>query len=250
VEALEYAGREDAVVTTQGRGNVRYAQADARERPRYSIADAARYLQLPVTTLRYWVLGGTYAVGSGRKRSSAIIRRINPNDPRLSFANLVEGHVLMALRREHEVSMRAVRGALLYSERKLRIDRLLLSDELRAAAGGVFLDRLGKLIEISKDGQQALREVLAAHLERVARDVQGLPERLFPITRTDFAGSPKVIVIDPRISFGKPVIASKAIQTHVVADRFAAGESVSGIASDYDIEVSDVEEAIRYTRAA
>ncbi len=57
-------------------------------------------------------------------------------------------------------------------------------------------------------------------------------------------------MIDPRISFGKPVIATKAIQTSVVADRFNAGESVSDIATDYDIEVSDVEEAIRYARAA
>lgn len=223
---------------------------DPRQRPRYSIADAARYLQLPVTTLRYWILGGTYLVETGRRRSPSLIRRPVQDDARLSFSNLVEAHVLLALRRQHDVSMRAVRDALAYSERRLRISHLLLSEELRASAGGVFLDRLGTLIEISKDGQQALREVLAAYLERLNRDIHGLPERLYPITRTDFAGSPKVIVIDPRISFGKPVIASKAIQTSVVADRFVAGESVSDIASDYDVEVSDVEEAIRYARAA
>ena len=236
--------------SARGRIADRYQQMDARERPRYSIADAARYLQLPVTTLRYWVLGGTYLVETGRKRSPSLIRVPNPKEARLTFSNLVEAHVLLALRRQHDVSMRAVRDAIVYSERKLRIGRLLLSEELRASAGGVFLDRLGSLIELSKDGQQAMREVLAAYLERLTRDIQGLPERLYPITRSDFAGSPKVIVIDPRISFGKPVIASKAIQTSVVADRFDAGESVSDIATDYDIEVPDVEEAIRYARAA
>jgi len=238
------------VATTRGRIKNGTERESARERPRYPVADAARYLQIPVSTLHYWVVGGTYPAGGERKRSRSIIRRPNPHDPRLSFANLVEGHVLMALRRQHDVPMRAIRDALRYSEHRLGIPRLLLSEELRAAAGGVFLDKLGSLIDLGRDGQQALREVLGAYLERVSRGVSGLPERLYPITRTDFAASPKVIVIDPSIAFGKPVIASKAIQTHVVADRFAAGESVSDIASDYDLEVSDVEEAIRYARAA
>jgi uncharacterized protein (DUF433 family) len=225
-------------------------KTDERERPRYSLADAARYLQLPITTLRYWVLGGTYSVEGGRRRSPCIIHRPDRHDSRLSFANLVEAHVLLALRRQHEVPMRAVRDALFFAERKLKVERLLLSDELRAAGGGVFLDRLGRLIDLSNDGQQAMREVLDAYLERVSRDIRGLPERLYPITRTRFSDSPRVIVIDPRISFGKPVIASKAIQTSVVADRFAAGESVSEIAADYDLKPLDVEEAIRYARAA
>src|SRR3989442_15927127 len=123
-----------ALGSARGRIADRYQQMDARERPRYSIADAARYLQLPVTTLRYWVLGGTYLVETGRKRSPSLIRVPNPKEARLTFSNLVEAHVLLALRRQHDVSMRAVRDAIVYSERKLRIGRLLLSEELRASA--------------------------------------------------------------------------------------------------------------------
>ncbi|HEX3551922.1 MAG TPA: DUF433 domain-containing protein [Thermoanaerobaculia bacterium] len=50
---------------------------------------------------------------------------------------------------------------------------------------------------------------------------------------------------DPIVAFGRSVI-EKAIKTSVIAERFKAGESIEGIAEDYDLEASEVEEDIRY----
>jgi uncharacterized protein (DUF433 family) len=74
-----------------------------------------------------------------------------------------------------------------------------------------------------------------------------LPIRLFPFSRTKIdVHSPRIIAIDPRYSFGNPIIANRHIRTDVVAGRFRAGESVSELASDLEIPIEEVEEAVRY----
>ena len=80
----------------------------------------------------------------------------------LSFWNLIEAHVLRALRTEHGVSVKDVRKALQYAERELRIDRLLLRRELCSHAGQLFLDRYGELISLSTSGQLAMKRLLDA----------------------------------------------------------------------------------------
>lgn len=224
-----------------------------QELPRYSIAEASRYLHISETTLRSWIVGRPYPVRAGQETRyfEPLITRPDAEDTRLSFSNLVEAHVLRALRFKHEVRMQAVREALDYAERHFSVSRLLLSDELRAAPGRMFLDRYGELIQISESGQHVIRQYFEAHLERLDRDVRGIPIRLFPVSRVSgVLTSPKVIVIDPRISFGRPVIDRAGIKTSTIVERFDAGESMGEIAKDYDIELPDVEEAIRYERAA
>lgn len=61
--------------------------------------------------------------------------------PLLSFNNLVEVHVLRSLRTEHGMSIGAVRQALEYSQKEMRIERLLLRGDLLTDAGDLFLDR-------------------------------------------------------------------------------------------------------------
>jgi uncharacterized protein (DUF433 family) len=51
--------------------------------------------------------------------------------------------------------------------------------------------------------------------------------------------------IDPRISFGRPVIAGTRIATAVIGERWRAGESVEALAADYGRSLAEIEEAIR-----
>jgi uncharacterized protein (DUF433 family) len=59
------------------------------------------------------------------------------------------------------------------------------------------------------------------------------------------AAEPKVIVIDPFITFGRPVLAGTGIPTAIVAERYKAGESIKELAQDYDLLPQAVQEAIR-----
>ena len=90
---------------------------DVLETPVYSIGEAARSLDVPTATLRYWVLGGPYKTQRGLRRAAPVIELADPTERLLSFLNLVEAHVLDALRRYHEVSLPKIRTALDYLER-------------------------------------------------------------------------------------------------------------------------------------
>ena len=114
--------------------------------------------------------------------------------------------------------MAAVRDALSFAEEALGIDRLLLRDELRTSGQEILLERLGQLISLSKSGQLALRRILAEYLKRVERDESALPFRLYPLP-PGWSQQRKTIVIDPRISFGRPTIAGSGISTEALISR-------------------------------
>ena len=226
------------------------ATNDRRNQPAYPLAEAARYLKLPVATLRAWTLGRPYPTSRGEGHFRPLIRPASGKPPLLSFSNLIEAHVLRALRTEHGVSVKAVRQAVEFAERTLDIERLLLRPELCSEVGQVFLDRYGKLINLSASGQLAMREVLRAHLQRVDWDDQRFPIRLHPFVVGDAAGAEMPIAIDPRISFGRPVVVSRGISTAAIVDRIDAGETVAELAADYELSPAEIEHAVLYERAA
>lgn len=79
------------------------ARLDPREVPAYGLAEAAYYLGIPTATLRSWVLGRDYSVADGTRRFAPIIEIADRKRKLLSFINLVEAHILSALRREHAI---------------------------------------------------------------------------------------------------------------------------------------------------
>ena len=54
-----------------------------------------------------------------------------------------------------------------------------------------------------------------------------------------------MVVIDPRLSAGRPVIAGTGLTTQIVAERYKAGESIGELARDYERGNEEIEEAIR-----
>src|SRR5262249_50821423 len=92
-----------------------------RRTPAYSFAEAAHYLNVPVSTLRAWCLGQGYAYKGQRRRFESLIRLDGEPGQGLSFLNLVEAHVLTAIRRRHGISLPKVRSALQFVSDRLGI---------------------------------------------------------------------------------------------------------------------------------
>ncbi|MBI3919587.1 MAG: DUF433 domain-containing protein [Betaproteobacteria bacterium] len=67
---------------------------DLRDQPAYTLAEAARYLKLPVATLRSSVAGRPYPKAEGTARFQPLIHPPSRQPPALSFWNLIEAHVL------------------------------------------------------------------------------------------------------------------------------------------------------------
>ncbi|MHB1328877.1 MAG: DUF433 domain-containing protein [Gemmatimonadales bacterium] len=223
---------------------------DQREQPAYLLSEAARYLRLPAATLRSWVLGRQYATTQGPRPFRAVVNPAGRQPPTLSFWNLIECHVLRALRTDHGVPLYQVRQALTFAEKELGIERLLLRKELLTGAGRLFLDRYGELIDLSASGQIAMRQVLEAHLSRVEWDEWKFPVRLYPFMPAETSGGARLVAIDPAVAFGRPVLIGRGVTTAAIAERVDAGESVEDVAADYDLSPQEVEQAILYERAA
>ena len=220
-----------------------------RDQPAYGMAEAARYLKVPVATLRSWVAGRAYPKGDSIATFQPLIRPAAKRPPVLSFYNLIEAHVLRSLRTEHGVAIRELRTAIRFAERTLDIERLLLSQDLRTHAGQVFLDEYGKLINLSASGQLAMRRMLAEHLKRVVWDDWKFPVRLFPYVAPGPVDE-RHIAIDPNIAFGRPIALRTGVSTRAIAERIDAGETVQALAEDYDLRPEEIEEAVLYERAA
>lgn len=218
---------------------------DRRLIPSYSFREAAHYLRIPLATLRSWVFGRKYPTEQGKQFFRPIISVPDKKHHLLSFMNLVEVHVLTAIRREHNIPLYKVRTALDYLKKKFPSDHSLADQNFETDGLDLFIQKYGELINISKDGQLAMKDLLEAHLRRIERDSSGLPLKLYPFTRKPQPGEPKTVVIDPSVSFGRPVLSGTGITTAIIAERYKAGESMRELAEDYGRSSSEIEEAVR-----
>jgi uncharacterized protein (DUF433 family) len=218
-----------------------YGNRDPREIPAYPQIEAARCAGVPLATLRRWI--------GERDDAQAVIELPADSNGQLSFYNLVETFVLGGLRRKHNIPLQQLRKDV----QQLRllhpnVAHPLADLELATFARNVFIDSTRYLTNVSRGGQLALADVLRPFLDRVERGREGAL-RLFPLTRQEPSKSPRLITIDPRVAFGRPVIAGTGIPTAVVHERWKAGDSVSALAEDYDRTPDEIEEALRYEAA-
>lgn len=225
-----------------------YDGKDPRNLPAYTRDEASRYTGVPVKTLQSWVSGRAYPTGSGRKISKPLILLSDRSSSLLSFTNLIEAHVLNAIRRKHSVSMPKVRKALDYLGKEFGPQSPLAEIDFETDGVDLFVEHYGNLINASSGGQLAMRDILKVYRNRIERDENGIARQLFPFTRhfsDAMQDSPEVVAINPRIAFGKPVIVGTGIPTFVIAERYKTGESIAELADDYRRQPFEVEEAIR-----
>jgi len=224
-------------------------ERDLRETPAYGIAEAAEYLRLPPSTLRAWTLGQRYRARGKPRFFRPVIDVADRNSRLLSFINLVEAYVLAGIRREHDIPLPKVRRAVDYLRRTFKTPRPLAEERFQTDGVNLFVEKFGALIGATQEGQVQMREVILGRLKHVHRDPKGLPEKLvlFPVLGGTDKGN---VVIDPRRSFGRPVLDGYGLRTSVVAERFQAGEKIEVLARDYDVPAEAIENAIRCERRA
>lgn len=212
-------------------------ERDLREVPAYSIVEAAGYLRIPKSTLRAWLLG--------QSSFRPVIEIADRKGRRLSFINLVEAFVLSGIRREHSIPLPKVRKAVEYLRRTFKTQRPLADEQFASDKAHLYVEKFGALIGVMQEGQIQLREIILDRLQYVRRDPKGMPEKivLFPAQR-DTKRSASV-VIDPRYSFGRPVLDGLGVRTAILAERFRAGESIDALARDYGAAPEAIQNAIR-----
>jgi len=215
-----------------------YGGVSPRDIANYTIPEVARTVRVSGSTISSWFLG--------QSGSKPVLRIADSRRHLLSFTNLVEAQVLAALRRHHGFSLFEARKTVSFLRTECNDSHPLANQDLLTDGSGIFIDKLGKLIDASQEGQLAIRDILQPFLSRIERDPTRAPVRFYPFVTASVTRSERIVAIDPRVQFGKPMIASCGAPTKVIADRMLAGDSISDLVYDYGCQPGEIEEAIRY----
>ena len=181
--------------------------------PLYSILECARYLGLPASTVRSWIaMPGSDGKDDGRR----LVKPAGSDPTALSFTNLLEVFILTSLRRNRAAPTKELLKSVLSMQR-------------------------------DSDGSEG-RDFSQADLcrKRIEYNDDGAPIRFYPFTRGYGREDPKLVVIDPAVSFGSPVVAGSGVRTRAVAKFFVAGETIAELADEYRLCPAQIEEAVRY----
>jgi uncharacterized protein (DUF433 family) len=210
----------------------------------YTASEAGRLAGLPLARLRRWLQGHGYRVRGNIFWSPPLWQ---PELPRfddtlhLGFRDLVElrvvdrfrsaGLSLQQLRKAHEIAQGMLDDARPFSTASFKTDGKRLYLEMARRTGEPHLvDLLTR--------QHSFHTVVAPSLRSVDFDgdaaVRWWPE---PARR---------IVVDPRRSFGRPILAEAGIATEVLADAYLAEGSFAAAASMYGIPLRDVRAAVSF----
>jgi len=216
-----------AIFNPKGRRTV----VDARTVPMYPAAEAARIIGVPAATLRSWF--------PPFQRNS------------LTFLQLAEAYMIQLLRKKHGMRMRRINKSREFLREKtghkypFAVENLGLETDGK----GIFYDDAGCFASASEQGQLAMRVLLERYLDRLEYGADGLALRLYPFTEGSDNRSTKLVIIDPRLNFGRPCLAKNAVSTLMIARRANAGESRAEIADDYNCTVAEIDEAIHQETA-
>ncbi|PHQ35187.1 hypothetical protein [Rhodopirellula bahusiensis] len=215
----------------------------ARDLPRYTIAVAAGYLNVPKTTLSSWFFGTTYGKGLDKSDFAPVLIPASEGPKLLSFDNLVEAYVLRMFRTIDRIALRPIGVAIENARQKHGIQKPLLHEDLFRGGRELFLERAGEIVGLSDPSQQLLPG-WESYLTRVRYRDEALAA-IFPLTRRPGQESPLVVSISPEFSFGSSVVDRTKVKTSVIADRYLTGETVRELSNDFACKTSEIEESIR-----
>jgi uncharacterized protein (DUF433 family) len=223
-------------------GDVRFSE------PLYTVAEAARFLGVPPSTLATWARG--YLRRPPNRplvRGAQIIAAINAprNYPTIPFVGLAEGMVVAAFRHAG-VSLQHIRRAVSALEKEIGLEHALASRKLYTDGAVILYDyaethdeELAGLTEVVSR-QRVFSPVIEEYLRRIEYAQDDWAGRLIsPAT------SRPVVMVDPERSFGQPIFIHGAVRVEDVIDRWRAGDALGDVAEDFGVPPEDVEDVLR-----
>lgn len=223
----------------------------------YARADAARLLGMTPARLRRWVGGYTYWLKNGsasgaRRRQPPVIRTDLPvidETIALSFLELMELRVVKAIV-DAGVSLQHVRAAARIASDHFRTDHPFASRRVFTDGRAIFsavTDEISAPNVVrwrnGEIGQIIAGGIFEQFLSEIEFDAAtSLAFRWWPLGRAT------PVVLDPRISFGAPIVAGTAVRTSVVA-RMADHASIPEAAVAFELQLGQAEAAVAFEGA-
>ena len=166
---------------------------------------------------------------------------------------MIEAHVLYAIRRLHNIAMWRVREAMVGLRQEFESIHPLAEVDLYTD-GTHIITKLGAYVNMSHGKQVEMAEVIDIYLTRIEREDKRVA-RFFPfsgepvVLGPGVTEQPRVVSVDPFVSFGRPTVAGTNVRTEILAERWWGGDSIEALAGDYQIDKGTIELALKYESA-
>jgi uncharacterized protein (DUF433 family) len=209
----------------------------------YSLPEAARLTSLRTQRVREWFLGRP-----NEERRKAVFRSDYQSirgDQAVSFHDLIELFVAGQMR-NHGVSLQSLRKVHAQLKHDLKTRHPFCRREIMSDGRRVFtlgLDKQGKreMIDVL-NRQRVFAEILLPFLRRIAYDEATQIARKWMIA--------DLVVIDPTICFGKPIVEPIGIATAVLAAAYQANDQNTEIVANwYKVHPSHVLAAVNFEKS-
>jgi uncharacterized protein (DUF433 family) len=219
--------------------------------PLYTLAEAARALDVPATTFTSWAKGYVRHRPGGRPVSGSRIVTARPTaagQPAVPFIGVAEGVILAAVRRAG-VPLQRIRPALDVLAVEIGVPHALASMRLYTDGAELLFDYLqhtddddaaARDLVVVRSGQRLFTEVIAAYLQRIEYGPDGYA-RLIRLPAYERAE----VVVDPTRSFGQPIFRRGGIRVSDVLERFWAGDDIDTLSEEFGTPVAEIEDVLR-----
>jgi uncharacterized protein (DUF433 family)/DNA-binding transcriptional MerR regulator len=223
----------------------------------YALTDAARLIRTEPRSIRRWLYGHTYTTGHGEHR----MRRTSPalwapqynrdelGEAVIGFQDLLELRVIRQFV-DHGVPLAVVRRCLntahevfgaaypLTRRRFVTDGATLFAESLEAEARASEQD--GDLLNLS-NRQYTFKTIIKDSLYTGIEYEDGQARRWYPEQRS------KVVVMDPALQFGHPMIEESGVPTaSLYACYLAENRQKAVVARVFEVPIKQVEAAVRF----
>ena len=216
------------------------------ETPRYSTTEAGRIVGLSPGRVRRWLQGYRFPLDDKIVEKGPVVTR-RSDSKYASFLDLMdllfvkkfidEGFSLQKIRASLSEA-RSIVGGHHFAQRSFMSDgrNIYLRVKQRDSTN---------LLQLFSGGQWVIKEFIIRLAKQIDFDqTTGFAERWYP------AGREGRVVLDPRFSFGAPVVVGKGIRTSNVYDLFLGEkENLAAAAKWLDITVGDVKAAVDFEQS-
>jgi uncharacterized protein (DUF433 family) len=203
--------------------------------PIYTIGEAARYLRLSDSTLRYWT-----HPPKGEPLVTTIPAR--GHQPTVPFIGLAEAFVIAAAKDAGVPDHRIRPGVEGIKRRAGGLEHALASRLVCTDGAEIFLAQLDDDdLDVARTDQRAFRKAVESRLKLIEYDTgDEYARRLrLPEYKAD-------VTIDPRVAGGRPLLRrGVGVRVKDLRDRVAAGDSERSVARDFGIPLGELKEIVR-----
>jgi uncharacterized protein (DUF433 family) len=215
----------------------------------YSAPEASSLTGVPSASIRRWLGGYKYRQGDKQRASAPVwqgdIPRLDTHLV-LSFLDMMEVRFIQSFR-QHHVSWAAIREAAERACEMFGDHHPFTRGRFRTDGNRIFhqIQQQGdvRLFDINRRSW-VFNDIVEPSLYRGVELADDQVARWYPMHPN------RHVVVDPRIAFGRPILAEEGVPTDIIAAAVAAnGSDVSHVAKWYGVKPQSVRAAVAFEQS-